>query len=97
VPSQFGGSINALNASSQSFTLSGLNGLFTGNQVNSIAVDTGSNTTFTGVTGGFNGLAVGNITTVGGTLFNSPSGPVLVGGQVGVTATPTATAALQSR
>lgn len=97
VPSQFGGSINALNASSQSFTLSGLNGLFTGNQVNSIAVDTGSNTTFTGVTGGFNGLAVGNTTTVGGTLFNSPSGPVLVGGQVGVTATPNATAALQSR
>jgi Domain of unknown function (DUF4382) len=97
VPSQFSGSVNALNASDQSFTVNGLNGLFTGNQVNSIAVNTGSSTAFTGVTGGFNGLAVGNNVNVGGTLFNSPTGPVLVGGQVGVTGTTTATAALQSR
>jgi filamentous hemagglutinin len=97
VPSQFGGSVNALNASDQSFTVNNLNGLFTGNEVNSIAVSTGSSTAFTGVTGGFNGLAVGNNVNVGGTLFNSPSGPVLVGGQVGVTGTTAAATALQSR
>jgi hypothetical protein len=96
VPSQFGGSIDALNASGQSFTVNNLNGLFTGNNVNSVTVNTGTNTAFTGVTGGFPGLAVGNNVNLGGTLFNSPSGPVLVGGQVGVTTT-TTPAARQTR
>jgi len=97
VPSQFSGSVNALNASDQSFTVNNLNGLFTGNQVNSITVNTSSNTAFTGVTGGFTGLAAGNNVNVGGTLFNSPTGPVLVGGQVGITGTTAAAAALQGR
>jgi hypothetical protein len=85
VPSQFGGMIGTLNSSSQSFTMTGLNGLFIQNDIPSVTVDTGTNTAFTGVTGGFSGLAAGNNATVGGLLFDTPSGPVLVGGQVVVT------------
>jgi hypothetical protein len=96
VPSQFSGSIDTLNATNQNFTLNGLNGLFTGNNVNSVTVNTGANTAFSGVTGGFAGLAAGNNVNVGGLLLNSPTGPTLVGGQVGVTGT-TAAAALKSR
>jgi len=84
VPTQFTGTVNTLNASNQSFTLTGLNGLFTQNGVSTVTVDTGANTTFSGVNGGFNGLAAGNTTTVGGLLFLGPVAPVIVSGQVGV-------------
>jgi Domain of unknown function (DUF4382) len=100
VPSQFGGTINTLNSSDQSFDLNGLNGEFTGNGVTDVTVDTGANTTFTGsTTNNFTGLAAGNTVNVGGLLFNSPTeggAPVLVGGQVGVTGTTAAAAALRS-
>jgi hypothetical protein len=101
VPSQFGGTINTLNSSNQSFDLNGLNGLFTGNNVSDVNVNTSTTgTTFTGGSmNNFNGLAVGNTANVGGLLFNSPTeggAPVLVGGQVGVTGTTAAAAALRS-
>jgi hypothetical protein len=101
VPSQFGGTINTLNATNQSFDLNGLNGMFTGNNIPDVTVNTSTTgTTFTGgTTNDFTGLAVGNTVNVGGLLFNSPTeggAPVLVGGQVGVTGT-TAAAALRSR
>lgn len=94
VPSQFGGSINSLDATDQSFDLNGLNGLFTGNNINGVNVQTSSTgTTFTGgTTNDFTGLAVGNTVDTGGLLFNSPTEggqQVLVGGQVGVTGTTT--------
>ena len=85
MPSQFGGTVGTLNSSNQSFTMTGLNGLFVENGIPLVTVDTGTGTVFTGVTGGFTGLGVGNTTTVGGFLFNTPNGPVLVGGQVIVT------------
>jgi hypothetical protein len=102
VPSQFGGTINTLNSTNQSFDLNGLNGLFTGNNVSDVNVNTSTTgTTFTGgTTNDFTGLAVGNTANVGGLLFNSPTeggAPVLVGGQVGVTGTTAAAAALRSR
>ena len=90
-PTQFTGTINSLNAGSQSFTSNELNGLFTNNDVNQVSVDTGTGTTFTGVTG-FSGLASGNNVTMGGLLFQTPNGPVLVGQQVGVTTTTTTAA-----
>jgi hypothetical protein len=101
VPSQFGGTINTLNSTNQSFDLNGLNGLFTGNNVSDVNVNTSTTgTTFTGGSmNNFNGLAVGNTANVGGLLFNSPTeggAPVLVGGQVGVTGTTAAAAALRS-
>jgi hypothetical protein len=61
VPSQFNGTIGTLNASGQTFTETSLNGLFVGNSIPLVTVDTGTGTTFTGVTG-FNGLAAGNET-----------------------------------
>jgi hypothetical protein len=94
VPSQFGGTISALDSSNQSFTVNGLNGLFTGNNVNSLTVNAGTGTSFSGVTNGFNGLATGNTVNLGGNVFNTTNGPVLVGGQVGVTTT-TATATVK--
>ena len=90
-PTQFTGTINSLNTGSQSFTSNELNGLFTNNDVNQVSVDTGTGTTFTGVTG-FSGLASGNNVTMGGLLFQTPNGPVLVGQQVGVTTTTTTAA-----
>jgi hypothetical protein len=101
VPSQFGGTINTLNSTNQSFDLNGLNGMFTGNNISDVTVNTSTTgTTFTGgTTNDFTGLAAGNTVNVGGLLFNSPTAggaPVLVGGQVGVTGT-TAAAALRSR
>jgi hypothetical protein len=95
MPSQFGGTVGTLNSSNQSFTVTGLNGLFVENGIPLVTVDTGTGTVFTGVTGGFTGLGVGNTTTVGGFLFNTPNGPVLVGGQVIVT--PSGAAAVHAR
>jgi hypothetical protein len=90
-PTQFTGTINSVNTGSQSFTTNGLNGLFTSNDVNQVTVDTGTGTSFTGVTG-FSGLASGNNVTMGGLLFQTSTGPVLVGQQVGVTTTTTTAA-----
>ena len=94
-PSQFNGTINSLNSTNQAFTVNGLNGVFTDNGVNLVNVDTGTTTTFTGVNGGFTGLANGNQVAVGGLLFETPTGPVLVGQQVGVASTTVAAAIAQ--
>ena len=94
-PTQFNGTINSLNSTNQAFTLNGLNGVFTDNGVNLVNVDTGTTTTFTGVNGGFTGLANGNQVAVGGLLFETPTGPVLVGQQVGVASTTVAAAIAQ--
>jgi len=91
VPTEFNGTINSLNATDQSFTTNGLNGVFTDNGVNQVLVDTGTSTTFNGVTG-FTGLANGNNVAVGGLLFETPTGPVVVGQQVGVVTTTTTAA-----
>jgi hypothetical protein len=90
VPSQFGGTINTLDAGTQSFDMNGLSGLFTGNNITDVTVDTSTTgTTFTGdTTGDFTGLVAGNTVDTGGLLFNSATvggAPVLVGNQVGVT------------
>jgi hypothetical protein len=84
--SQFTGTISAINSTNQSFVMNSLNGLFVQNAITSVAVDTGTNTTFSGVSG-FTGLATGNTLIVGGLLFNTPTGPVLVANQVVVTQT----------
>ena len=81
VPSQFSGTVGTLNSGSQSFTLTGLNGLFTLNGVPTVTVDTGATTAFTGVPG-FTGLNPGEVTTTGGLVFITPSGTVVTGTQV---------------
>jgi hypothetical protein len=86
-PTQFGGTINSLNSTNQTFTINGLNGLFTTNGTQIVNVDTGTTTSFTGVTGGFTGLMNGNNLAVGGLLFETPTGPVLVGQQINVSGT----------
>jgi hypothetical protein len=101
VPSQFGGTVNTLDSTDQSFDINGLNGQFTGNNISDVTVDTGTGTAFTGGTmNNFTGLAAGNTVNVGGLLFNSPTeggAPVLVGGQVGVTGTTAAATAARNR
>ena len=92
-PTQFGGTINSLNATNQTFTVNGLNGRLTTNGTQIVNVDTGTTTTFTGVTGGFTGLTNGNNLALGGLLFETPTGPVPVGQQVNVAATAAAAGA----
>jgi hypothetical protein len=81
VPSQFSGTVGTLNSGSQSFTLTGLNGLFTLNGVPTLTVDTGASTDFTGIPG-FTGLNPGEVATTGGLVFITPSGTVVTGTQV---------------
>jgi hypothetical protein len=81
VPSQFSGTVGTLNAGSESFTLTGLNGLFTLNGVPTVTVDTGTSTDFTGVPG-LTGLNPGEVATTGGLVFITPSGTVVTGTQV---------------
>jgi hypothetical protein len=84
VPSQFNGTIGTLDASDQSFTVNGLNALYAENGIPLVTVDTGTSTTYTGITGGYPSLTAGMSSEVGGLLFYTPSGPVVVGSQVGV-------------
>lgn len=79
VPSQFSGTIGSINSSAQTFALTGLNGLF--GTVPQLTVQTGTTTSFNGVTG-LNGLTPGGVTTVGGSLFMTSTGGVIVGGSV---------------
>jgi len=84
--SQFTGTISAIDSTNQSFLMNSLDGLFVQNAITSVTVDTGTNTTFAGVSG-FAGLATGNTVIVGGLLFNKPTGPVMVANQVVMTQT----------
>ena len=84
--SQFTGTISAIDSTNQSFLMNSLDGLFVQNAITSVTVDTGTNTTFAGVSG-FAGLATGNTVIVGGLLFNTPTGPAMVANQVVVTQT----------
>jgi hypothetical protein len=79
VPSEFTGTVGSINTSAESFALGGLNGLF--GTVPQLTVQTGTTTTFNGVTG-FNGLTNGGLATVGGSLFMTPAGGVIVGNSV---------------
>ena len=85
-PTQFTGTVNALN--SPNFTVNGLNSFYTGNGVNSVNVVTNTNTNFNGITGNaFSGLTTGGGVSLGGYYYNSPTGPVFVSNQVYGTAT----------
>jgi hypothetical protein len=86
-PSQFAGTVGALNSGNQSFTVTGLNGLFTLNGVPTLTVDTGTSTNFTGTTG-FTGLTPGEVETTGGLVFETTGGPVVTGTQVSTTTQP---------
>ena len=80
-PSQFTGTVGTINSANQSFTMTGLNGLFTLNTIPLVTVDTLSGTTFIGVPG-FTSLAPGQTTTTAGLVFVTPSGLVVVGTQI---------------
>ena len=74
-PTQFTGTSGTVNGSN--VTINGLNGLFTNAGTTSIVADTGSTTTFGGVTG-VSGLTSGNEVAVSGLLFSTPTAPILV-------------------
>jgi hypothetical protein len=74
-PTQFTGTSGTVNGSN--VTINGLNGLFTNAGTTSIVADTGTTTTFGGVTG-VTGLTTGNDVAVSGLLFSTPTAPILV-------------------
>jgi hypothetical protein len=78
-PTQFTGTSGTVNGSN--VTINGLNGLFTNSGTTAIVADTGTTTTFGGVTG-VTGLTNGDEVTVGGLLFGTPTAPVIVAGVV---------------
>jgi len=74
-PTQFTGTSGTVTGSN--VTINGLNGLFTNSGTTSITAETGSNTTFAGVTG-VTGLTTGNQVSVSGLLFATPTAPIVV-------------------
>jgi hypothetical protein len=82
IPSQFSGTVGTVNSTSQTFTLTGLNGVFTLNAIPTVVVDTGTNTSFFGVTG-LTALTPGTVATTGGLVFVTPTGVVVFSNQVG--------------
>jgi hypothetical protein len=93
-PTQFTGTsgmVNGLNV-----TINGLNGLFTNSGTTSVVADTGTTTTFGGVTG-VTGLTNGDPVAVNGLLFGTPTAPVLVTSAFDEDTTPAPTAAEVAR
>jgi Domain of unknown function (DUF4382) len=74
-PTQFTGTSGTVTGSN--VTINGLNGLFTNAGTTSITAETGTTTTFGGVTG-VTGLTNGNQVAVSGLLFSTPTAPILV-------------------
>jgi Domain of unknown function (DUF4382) len=83
-PTQFNGTLSAIN--SPNVTVSGLNNFFLDNNIEQVNFETGTQTTFggTAATTGFNGLTVGDQTSMNGFLFNGGVGqpPVVFGESV---------------
>ena len=73
-PTQFNGSVSAI--TSPNLTVNGLNNFFADNQITSMQVQTGTQTTFGGTvaTTGFNGITVGDQANFDGFLFNGGVG-----------------------
>jgi len=73
-PTQFNGNVSAI--TSPNLTVNGLNNFFTDNQITSMQVQTGTQTTFGGTvaTTGFNGITVGDQANFDGFLFNGGVG-----------------------
>jgi hypothetical protein len=73
-PNEFNGTVASL--TSPNLTVNGLNNFFTDNSISNVNVLTGTQTVFGGTvaTTGFNGLTVGDQTSLNGFMFNGAAG-----------------------